>query len=287
MRFSDGNSSFSLRQNSGPIIANNVAAQIRCGSLFACVFLNKFALAARRQPLFIFHRMARSTVTHGCLWNCCWHKGEQKPWCCHRCVRTGGLEHNPYCESQQGRQAVHVHRRKSRSPKPPDFVRMSSTVRDRSTDVQLPRTIITCGKQAFKGKSLLRLNPRLRNPKWCYDVTEALHDRFHAHNSPDGTYAETQRRISRLEGFADVHTWILSTLLRERYTVVICNHGRHRSVAAAELAVQDLQRVQHCNFQIEIIHIDLKEFVEEHIWNRLCAVFSVWVIFFIRNLALV
>ena len=117
----------------------------------------------------------------------------------------------------------------------------------------------------------MRANHRLKNPRWCYDVTDALHDSFRPGVSPDGTYAETQRRIARLEGFVHVHTWILSTLLREPYTVVICNHGRHRSVGAAELAVQDLHRIQHCNFRIEIIHIDLLNYVSERLWSRLCA----------------
>ena len=118
----------------------------------------------------------------------------------------------------------------------------------------------------------LRSNPKLLLPNRSYDVTEALYDSFHPQHSPDGTHDETQKRIARLEGFRDVHTWILSTMLKERYTVVICNHGRHRSVAAVELAVQDLKRIQHCSFFVEVVHIDLVHTVSEELWARLCAV---------------
>ena len=75
-----------------------------------------------------------------------------------------------------------------------------------------------------------------------------------------------------MEGFTDVHTWILSTLLKERYTVVVCNWGRHRSVGAVELAVKDLERLQYCHFVVEIIHVDLESDVSERLWRRLCAV---------------
>ena len=183
------------------------------------------------------------TVTPGCHWLRSEHNGKLKPWCCHRCLRTQGRKHNPYCQSRKQTQEGHSHHRRSRSPRRHDVVRFSPPAMVRSTDLHLHRTIITCGKLAARGKFLLRANPQLKNPRRCYDVTDALHDPLHPRDAPDVTYAETQRRIVRLEGFVDVHTWILSTLLRERYTVVICNHGRHRSVGAAELAVQDLQRM--------------------------------------------
>ena len=156
-----------------------------------------------------------------------------------------------------------------RSPRRSNAVQLPLQVMSTHANVVLQRTIITCGKFAVHGKRLLRTNHRLKNPKWCYDVTDALHDPFHPRDSFDGTHVQTQRRIATLEHFAEVHTWILSTMLMERYTVVICNHGRHRSVGAAELAVQDLLRIQHCSFDVQTIHIDLLHEISAELWNEL------------------
>ena len=214
------------------------------------------------------------TVTPGCQWRCSWHHDQWKPWCCHRCLRTRGADHSHYCESRQQHNRrdapLQVPRRTSRSPRRQDIHQSLRPVVHSLHVIQ--RTIISCGHLGLAGKLLLRDNFRLQDPKRCYDVTNALHDPFHLRNSPDGTHPETQRRLSLLEGFTDVHRRILTFLLNERYTVVVCNHGRHRSVGAVEMAVKDFERLQYCRFEVEIIHIDLRHDIDECLWRRLCAV---------------
>ena len=207
--------------------------------------------------------------TPGCPWKRSWHEGELKRWCCHRCSKTGGHQHNPYCESRQRLRQQHSRRTRSRSPLRRDAIQLTSPVVVKRSEAPLQRTIISCGRRGAAGKKLLRSNPRLLLPNRSYDVTEALYDSFHPPHAPDGRHEETQKRIARLEGFRNVHTWILSTMLRERYTVITCNHGRHRSVAAVELAVQDLKRIQHCTFLVEVVHIDLESPVSDLLWARL------------------
>ena len=186
--------------------------------------------------------MALCTETLGCPWRCNFHYRRQKAWRCHRCNRTEDEKHNWYCESQRD---VHVFRCRSRSRSRPPTPRRHDVDQRPSHGVSwnlcYHRTILTCGRMAAVGKLLRRANPRLKGPRICYDVADALYDPFRPANSPDETHVETQRRLSRLEGFRYVHTGILSTLLRERYTVVICSHGVHRSVGVVEMAAQDIR----------------------------------------------
>ena len=146
------------------------------------------------------------TLTLGCQWNRSWHRGELKPWCCHRCLRTHGQEHNWYCQSQQQHQRRHNRRSRSPSPRRHDIVQLTSHVVVRPADVYVRRTIISFGRLEGNGELLQHANCHLTDPRWFCDVTDALHDPFHPRDSLDGTHVETQRRIQRLEGFRDVHT---------------------------------------------------------------------------------
>ena len=64
----------------------------------------------------------------------------------------------------------------------------------------------------------------------------------------------------------------MSTLLRERYTVVICSWGRHRSVGAVEMAAQEVRGMVFCQVEVDVIHVDLEVRMGDSFWTYLVSI---------------
>ena len=64
---------------------------------------------------------------------------------------------------------------------------------------------------------------------------------------------------------------VIRRILAEPRVVIFCEHGHHRSVAAAEIAVQEIKLFRVVRIDITIIHIDANQCTSqqwEDLWNR-------------------
>ena len=200
--------------------------------------------------------------------------------CCSGCNRTEGTNHSSYCpaRSWEGSGAARPSCGASSSAvghtRDDDRSRSPRRSRSRCPKQGKKRTILTLGREGHLGKQLLKKNPWLQDHRRCYDVTNMLRDpdRDREKDNPPGTELVTQKRIRNLDRFPEVHASIIRGILSETVFVVMCTHGKHRSVASAELAVKDVSNLTEIELDIEVIHLELasRPFINA-IWSRLCA----------------
>ena len=208
-------------------------------------------------------------ATRGCEYPRELYKGKVRTSCCHKCRYSRGREHNEYCIG-------YTHSR-SRSP--------SSSSRSRSQEA-----VVSC----YRADAI---DPGLRNHRHCFVITLGLHGHFgrqlFEHNpelrsnaidarslrdpsadqrgGPWGTCIATQQRLLQYSQCEPLVREVIRRILSEARVVVFCEHGHHRSVGVAEIAVQESRRLRVVRTDITTIHIDAEQCTSqqwEDLWNR-------------------
>ena len=211
-------------------------------------------------------------------WPCQFYKNKTQEYCCHKCKRTSGQQHNPYCVSRGGegdtgdndvfgsrcmnsRQEARVHR--SRSPK-----RYSVSASE--------RIVLSLGRKGRHGKSLLEQNPELARGEICVDAEAILkhnegRDGWRQRGGPDGRHLDTQSRLRLHPSFPACCREIHARVLTQELTVVKCRWGKHRSVGCLEMSVRDLRKCEAASdLQIQVYHLD-RDGVSSKMWQYLSA----------------
>ena len=183
--------------------------------------------------------------------------------CCSVCKRwreTGNVftahDHHRYCKRipwQEGQPmpsdvATGRHAR-SRSPRGPEGY---------ATRSRHHCMVVTLGFRGGEGRALLQTNPGIE--QHIVNVTE-LSD--HQGGGPDGTNQRTQARVRCTPGFDSLLHRVLGIILTEPLIIIACNHGRHRSVAMAEIAAERIRDLRAPTLTLDVVHIDLGLFTPD------------------------
>ena len=204
-------------------------------------------------------------ATHGCEYPRELYKGRFRTSCCHRCRYTNGQEHNAYCVAYTSSS----HRRsRSSSPSPTSSSRSSSRkavvpqVRERHRHC----FVITLGLRGHFGMQLLEHNPDLRSN--AIDARSLRDQGADQRGGPWGTCIATQQRLLRHSQCEPLVREVIRRILSEARVVVFCEHGHHRSVGVAEIAVQEVKLLRVVRIDITTIHIDAKQCTSQQ-WEDL------------------
>ena len=207
-------------------------------------------------------------ATRGCEYPRELYKGKVRTSCCHKCRYSRGREHNEYCIG-------YTHGR-SRSPSSSSRSRSQEAVvscyRADATDPDLGNHrhcfVITLGLHGHFGRQLLKHNPELRSN--AIDVRSLRDPSDYQRGGPWGTCSATQQRLLQYSQCEPLVREVIRRILSEARVVVFCEHGHHRSVAVAEIAVQEIKLLRVVRIDITTIHIDAKQCTEqqwEDLWN--------------------
>ena len=208
-------------------------------------------------------------ATRGCEYPRELYKGKVRTSCCHKCRYSRGREHNEYCIG-------YTHGR-SRSPSSSSRSRSQEAVvscyRADATDPDLGNHrhcfVITLGLHGHFGRQLLKHNPELRSN--AIDVRSLRDPSDYQRGGPWGTCSATQQRLLQYSQCEPLVREVIRRILSEARVVVFCEHGHHRSVAVAEIAVQEIKLFRVVRIDITTIHIDAEQCTSqqwEDLWNR-------------------
>ena len=209
-------------------------------------------------------------ATRGCEYPREFSKGKERTSCCYLCRRTRGREHNDYCIGY-----IHVRSRSS-----------SSSSRSRSQeaivwhhatpDATVPGLrnhrhcfVITLGLQGHWGRQLFEHNPELRSN--AIDARSLRDPNKNQRGGPWGTCIATQQRLLQYSQCEPLVREVIRRILSEARVVIFCEHGHHRSVGVAEIAVQEIKLFRVVRIDITTIHIDAEQCTSqqwEDLWNR-------------------
>ena len=81
----------------------------------------------------------------------------------------------------------------------------------------------------------------------------------------------TQQRLLQYSQCEPLVREVIRRILSETRVVVFCEHGHHRSVGVAEIAVQESRRLRVVRTDITTIHIDAMQCTSQQwadLWNR-------------------
>ena len=217
-----------------------------------------------------------------------YYNGEEKDYCCKSCKRTNGRVHSPYCSCEGGgdgnewdkatrenakaeiaaQNAPAAHSKAM--PRPP---RTSASSSSHHSEARVRSRSRVCYAYTFgikergttwtHGKRLLHENPEIANSEISVDAKSWLGydpQRDPDLKNKDGTHPEIQARMQQNPGFIPCVQKVQSMLLNPDGpgTVgVFCNRGKHRSVAVAYKAVQELKNLESCkHINFEVCHIE-------------------------------
>ena len=201
-------------------------------------------------------------ATHGCEYPREFYRGRFRTSCCHKCRYTNGQEHSDYCAHRRSR---------SRSPSPTS----SSQFRPREAVVPQIRErrrhcfVITLGLRGHWGRQLFEHNPELHSN--AIDARSLRDPSDYQRGGPWGTCIATQQRLLQHSQCEPLVREVIRRILSEARVVVFCEHGHHRSVGVAEIALQESRRLRVVRTDITTIHIDAKQCTSqqwEDLWNR-------------------
>ena len=193
-------------------------------------------------------------ATHGCEYPRELYKGRFRTSCCHRCRYTNGQEHNAYCVAYTSSS----HRR-SRSNSREAVV---PQVRERHRHC----FVITLGLRGHFGMQLLEHNPDLRSN--AIDARSLRDQGADQRGGPWGTCIATQQQLLRHSQCEPLVREVIRRILSEARVVVFCEHGHHRSVGVAEIAVREIKLLRVVRIDITTIHIDAKQCTSQQ-WEDL------------------
>ena len=208
-------------------------------------------------------------ATDGCTYPRELYKGRVRTSCCYQCRFSRGRKHNEYCIG-------YTHSR-SRSPSSRSRFRSQEAVvscyRADATDPGLRNHqhcfVITLGLRGHFGKKLFEHNPELRSN--AIDARSLRNPRDYQRGGPWGTCSATQQRLMQHSQFEPLVREVIRRILSEARVVVFCDHGHHRSVGVAEIAVQEIKLFRVVRIDITTIHIDAKQCTSQQwkdLWNR-------------------
>ena len=209
--------------------------------------------------------------THGCEYPREFSKGRFRSSCCHRCSYTRGRQHNSTCKGQEHQRASSYHRSRSGLPS------SSSSSGSSSREAVVPEVrefhqhcfVITLGLHGHFGRQLLKHNPELRSN--AIDVRSLRDPSDYQRGGPWGTCSATQQRLLQYSQCEPLVREVIRRILSEARVVVFCDHGHHRSVGVAEIAVQEIKLFRVVRIDITTIHIDAEQCTSqqwEDLWNR-------------------
>ena len=137
---------------------------------------------------------------------------------------------------------------------PPDAVVLEAVV----PQVLEPRRhhchVITLGQFAHYGSMLIKRNRGLLTN--AIDAT-ILTDPARK-GGPWGTSVQTQGALCRHPLCEGLVREVISRILSQARVVIYCNHGHHRSVGVAEIAVKEIERFLVVSVEVTKIHVDAK-----------------------------
>ena len=207
--------------------------------------------------------------TPGCEYPRELYKGKVRTSCCHQCRYSRGREHNEYC--------IGYTRSRSRSPSSSSRSRSQEAVvscyRAAATDPGHRNHrhcfVITLGLRGHFGRQLFEHNPELRSN--AIDARSLRDPSDYQRGGPWGTCSATQQRLLQYSQCEPLVREVIRRILSEARVVVFCEHGHHRSVGVAEIAVQEIKLFRVVRIDITTIHIDAKQCTSqqwEDLWNR-------------------
>ena len=219
-------------------------------------------------------------ATPGCKYPRELYKGKVRKSCCHKCRYSRGREHNEYCigytrsrsrspsSSRRSRALLQSRRHRSRSQEA-----VVSCYRADATDPDLGNHrhcfVITLGLHGHFGRQLFKHNPELRSN--AIDARSLRDPSDYQRGGPWGTCSATQQRLLQYSQCEPLVREVIRRILSEARVVVFCDHGHHRSVGVAEIAVQEIKLFRVVRIDITTIHIDAKQCTSqqwEDLWNR-------------------
>ena len=203
--------------------------------------------------------------TRGCKYPRELYKGRLRTSCCHKCRYTRGREHNATCSAYT---SSSYHRSRSGLPSP------SSSSRSSSREAVVPEVrerhrhcfVITLGLRGHFGMQLLEHNPDLRSN--AIDARSLRDPDTDQRGGPWGTCIATQQRLLRHSQCEPLVREVIRRILSEARVVVFCEHGHHRSVGVAEIAVREIKLLRVVRIDITTIHIDAKQCTSQQ-WEDL------------------
>ena len=209
-------------------------------------------------------------ATFGCDYPRELYKGKVRTSCCHQCRFSRGREHNEWCIG-------YTHNRsRSRSRYRADATEQEAIVSCYRADAINPGLknhrhcfVITLGLHGHFGRQLFEHNPELRSN--AIDTRSLRDPSDYQRRGPWGTCSATQQRLLQYSQCEPLVREVVRRILSEARVVVFCEHGHHRSVAVAEMAVQEIKLLRVVRIDITTIHIDAKQCTSqqwEDLWNR-------------------
>ena len=202
-----------------------------------------------------------------------------REYCCHKCKRTSGQEHNRYCVSRGGEGVAgdnDVFRSRSMNSRQEARVDRSRSPH-RSLVYARARIVLSLGRNGRHGKSLLLQNPDLARGEICVDAEAFLNhddegqDVWRQHGGPDGRHHDTQSRLRLHPTFPACCRQTHARVLTQEVTVVKRKSGKHRSVGCLEMSVRDLRKCEAASdLQIHVYHLDC-DGVSPTMWRYLSA----------------
>lgn len=229
---------------------------------------------------------------HTCLacgmYPCEYLDDKEMRWCCHRCWRKEGREHNKYCVSQGGSGCNYSERWDRYDDEHGGRSRNSAagngadqqTGRGRQGDLHTGdgealrserRVAISFGRCGRRGKHVIASNPALGNAANCIDAENLLRKaRWEEGGGPDGRDPDTQERMRTHPNWKECLRQIQATILVKPITFVKCKWGKHRSVASLEAAIEDMQQWQSTE-DLEIVRVHMEcDDVDPALLGHLC-----------------
>ena len=215
--------------------------------------------------------MAWRCNTPGCPYRRAFHKERLRTSCCHKCKDSNGQRHARYCVAYTS--SSH-HRARSRSRDVVGGVVLGAVVppvlhpidvRERSRHHCF---VITLGLHGHFGKQLL--NHNLDFLSNAIDTRSLRDPEADQRGGPWGTCIETQQRLCRHPHCEPLVRQVIGRILSESKVVVFCEHGHHRSVGVAEMAVQEINLFRVVRIDITTIHIDANQCTSQQwadLWN--------------------
>ena len=209
--------------------------------------------------------------TDGCEYPREFSKGRFRTSCCHRCRCTRGQEHNSTCTGRKHQRANSYHRSRAGLPSSSSSSEHSfrEAVVPEFRECQQHCFVITLGLRGHYGMQLLEHIPDLLSN--AIDARSLKDPNTDQRGGPWGTCITTQQQLLRHHKAPTIVAQVISRILTESRVVVFCDHGHHRSVGVAEIAVQEIKLFRVVRIDITTIHIDAKQCTSqqwEDLWNR-------------------
>ena len=209
-------------------------------------------------------------ATRGCEYPREFDKGKLRTSCCYKCRQSRGQEHNESCIGY-----THA-RSRSRPPRSRSLSQEAIVSCYRApppTGAGLGNRrhcfVITLGLQGHWGRQLFEHNPELRSN--AIDARSLRDPSDYQRGGPWGTCSATQQRLLQHSQCEPLVREVIRRILSEARVVVFCEHGHHRSVGVAEMAVQEIKSFRVVRIDITTIHIDAKQCTSqqwEDLWNH-------------------